>query len=118
MTGTQGSDEMPQQSIFFDEQTATKRVQVLKVYDVTYARSCFQEMDEDAIGFLSNSLDLGSKYEESFRELEWEDVEEEAREDGNKLSFFVVVEVRDGESKPLYVSPYWPSAEEFAKSRL
>ena len=35
---------MPQESIYFDEQTESKRVQVLKVYDAAYTRSCFEEM--------------------------------------------------------------------------
>jgi len=77
-------------------------------------------MGEDALAFLSKSLDLGSKYEvtEPVTDVEWEDVEEEAREDGNVLSFFVVVEEDDKGQKPLYVSPDWPSAEEFAKKSL
>lgn len=108
---------MPQQSIYFDERTESKRVQVLKVYDASYARSCFEQMSEDALAFLSRSLDLGSKYElaELVTDLEWEDVEEEAREDGNRLSFFVVTEERNGQFAPIYVSPDWPSAEAFAK---
>lgn len=111
---------MPQQSIYFDERTESKRVQVLKVYDAAYARSCFDEMDEDALAFLSKSLDLPSKYEltETGSEVAWEDVAEEAREDGNQLSFFVVVEERDNQPEPIYVSPDWPSAETFANTRL
>jgi hypothetical protein len=107
---------MPQQSVFFDERTDAKRVRVLKVYDKAYAHSCFEVMNEDALAFLAESLDLRSKYDlpESSTTLQWEDVEDEAREDGNLLSFFVVLEESDAESKPVYVSPDWPSAERFA----
>jgi hypothetical protein len=41
-----------------------------------------------------------------------------AREDGNMLSFFVVSEATGDSSKGVYVSPDWPSAEAFAKSRV
>lgn len=111
---------MPEQTVFFDERTDSRRVQVLKVYDTNFARSCFVEMDENALAFLSRSLDLESKYEmnELSRGLEWEDVEDDAREDGNVLSFFVVIEENEKGSRPLYVSPDWPSAEAFAKKRL
>lgn len=111
---------MPQQSIYLDERTESNRVQVVKVYDSVYARSCFDELDEPALAFLSASLRLADKYEsvEPATEVAWEDVEEDAREDGNILSFFVVTEKRNGDEKPVYVSPDWPSAESFAKSRL
>jgi hypothetical protein len=111
---------MPQQAIFFDVRTDAKRVRVLKVYDAAYARSCFDEMSEEALRFLADALDLSSKYEmpEPASQLNWEDVEEDAREDGNLLSFFVVVEEKNGQQQPVYVSPDWPSAESFAKTRL
>lgn len=111
---------MPQQSVFFDERTGSTRVRVLKLYDISYARSCFEEMDENALAFLSKSLDLDGKYDlgEPVTTLKWEDVAEEAREDGNTLSFFVVVEESASDSRPLYVSPDWPSAEQFARNRL
>jgi len=110
-------EAMPQQTVFLDKTTDAKRVQVLKVYDATYARSCFDEMDEDALAFLSESLDLGSKYEltEPVTDPTWEDLEEEAREDGNLLSFFVVISETAHQPRPVYVSADWPSAETFAK---
>jgi len=111
---------MPQQTVFFDQRKGAKRVQVFKSYDANFARSCFDEMDESALAFLSRSLDLESNYEmnKAVDKLEWEDVEEEAREDGNMMSFFIVVEESEGRSRSLYVSPDWPSAEEFAKAIL
>jgi hypothetical protein len=115
-----GTSTMPQQTTYFDERTESKRVQVLKTYDASYARSCFDEMDQDALSFLSSSFDLESKYEmtEPVGDLVWEDVEEEAREDRNVFSFFVVIEETGGRARPLYVSPDWPSAEAFAKRHL
>jgi hypothetical protein len=111
---------MPQQSVIFDERTDAKRVRVLKVYDAAYARSCFDEMNEDALAFLGKSLDLASEYDlpESHLALQWEDVEGEAREDGNLFSFFVVLEESASVSHPVFVSPDWPTAEEFARMSL
>lgn len=111
---------MPQQSVFFDERTDAKRVQVLKVYDEAYARSCFDEMNEDALLFLRKSLDLENKYDlpELPVTVQWEDVEVEAREDGNLMSFFVVIAESEGQSIAVYVSPDWPSAEAFAKTQM
>jgi hypothetical protein len=70
--------------------------------------------------FCRHPLRLAENYEsvEPTTEVAWEDIEEDAREDGNILSFFVVTEKRNGDEKPVYVSPDWPSAEIFAKSRL
>jgi hypothetical protein len=120
MSRNMENDVMPEQSIYFDEQKGSKRVQVLKVYDSAYARSCFEEMSDDALSVLSKSLDLASKYDagEPLADLAWEDVEEDAREDGNVLSFFVVIEETGDRRTPIYVSPDWPSAENFAKKRF
>jgi hypothetical protein len=43
---------------------------------------------------------------------------EAAREDGNQLSFFVVIESDGKSSEYLDVSPDWPSAETFANKRI
>jgi hypothetical protein len=48
----------------------------------------------------------------------WEELLEAAREDGSLLSFFVVNEATGSRSESLYVSPDWPSAEAFARSRI
>jgi hypothetical protein len=56
---------MQEQAVYFDERTNAKRIRVMKVYDTLYARSCFEEMDDDALAFLSKSLDLENQYEES-----------------------------------------------------
>jgi hypothetical protein len=109
---------MPEYSVFFDERNESKRIQVLKVYDVAYARSCYEEMDENALDFLANSLGFECLVDDEGVAFSFEDVEEEAREDGNLLSFFVVIEQTGKGRNPVYVSPDWPSAEKFAKDRL
>jgi hypothetical protein len=48
----------------------------------------------------------------------WDELLEQAREDGSTLSFFIVNELREGNAENLFVSPDWPSAETFAKARL
>ena len=45
-------------------------------------------------------------------------VVDQARERDNLFSFFVVNEIKGGHSESLYVSPDWPSAEDFAKRYL
>jgi hypothetical protein len=111
---------MQTQSVYFDERTETKHVQVLKVYDNHFARTCFEQMTSEAITFLANALDLPAEYDLPIdsASVSWTDVETEAREDGNLLSFFVVLGDIDANRIPLYVSPDWPSAEAFAKSCL
>ena len=77
-------------------------------------------MSEDALAFLSKTLDLGSEYDlaEPGSEVAWEDVAYEASEDGSRLSFFVVTEEKDNLMLHVYESPDWPSAEKFANTRL
>ena len=108
---------MPQQSVFFDERTLSNHVQVLKVYDASYAHSCFEEMNEEALSFLAKSLGVGApdQITEPEFSLTWEDLMAEAREDWNLFSFFIVLKGEGGGARPVYVSPDWPSAEAFAK---
>ena len=103
------------------------RIEVLKVYDRTYARESFKNMDQAALKFLWNSLGVDENYDAAdvpssdnpaWEDFLWEELLDAAREDGNLLSFFVVNEENGGISASLYVSPDWPSAEAFAKNRL
>jgi hypothetical protein len=48
----------------------------------------------------------------------WEEMVNQAREDERLFSFFVVTEAIGPRSDSLFVSPDWPSAEAFAKSRI
>ena len=123
---------MPGQETFFEQETGGRRVEVLKTYDQAYAREAFGSMDDEAQRRLWDVLKPEEIYDpaglprlgdpadvngeaEAFL---WDELLEQAREDGNQLSFFVVSETNGSRSENLYVSPDWPSAEAFAKERL
>jgi hypothetical protein len=120
---------MPTQEMFFEQQLGDRRIQVLKTYDQAYAREAFQGMDDAALQSLWNSLKPEEIYDpaglpalndpdgegEAFL---WDELLEQAREDGPLLSFFVVNETVNRRSESLFVSPDWPSAEAFAKGRI
>ena len=120
---------MPKQEVFFEQQMGSRRVEVLKSYDQSYAHEAFRNMDEGALQRLWDVLKPEDTYEaadlprlndpgdvtgeaESFL---WDELLEQAREQGSVLSFFVVNESFEGHSESLYVCPDWPSAEAFAK---
>jgi len=120
---------MPKQETFFEEKLGDKTVEVLKSYDQTYAREVFTNMDDAALKHLwaalkpeeiyeaENLPSLGDSNEEAEAFL-WDELLEQAREDGTLLSFFIVNE-RDGRhSEGLYVSPDWPSAENYARKLI
>lgn len=122
---------MPRQEVFLEEQVGDRRIEVLKTYDLTYAREVFQEMDDSALAILWHSLDIEHTYDPaelpSPTDLEradflWDELmdssKEDVRLDPNLRSFFVVSEIRGTKTKSLYVSADWPSAEDFAKSLL
>ncbi len=118
---------MPKQQIFFEQITGERRVEVLKTYDRSYAREAFGKMDEAAQMYLWSTLgideaydptDVPPRHDPDSEDFLWEELLEAAREDGNLLSFFVVNEAKGSLSESLYVSPDWPSAEAFAKSRI
>ena len=120
---------MPKQEVFFEQQVGERHVEVLKSYDQKYAREAFQNMDEQALQQLWNTLKPEEIYEaaglpplndpagegEAFL---WDELLEQAREDGSLLSFFIVNETSGNVSESLFVSPDWPSAEVFARARL
>jgi hypothetical protein len=120
---------MPKQETFFEQQSGTAKVEVLKSYDSDYARQAFMNMDDDALRRLWLSLDVEKKYDaaelpplgEASGEGEdflWDDLLDSAREYGNEVSFFIVNEIHGVQSESLWVSPDWPSAESFAKDRV
>ncbi len=119
---------MPKQEIFFEQQVGDRRIEVLKSYDQVYAREAFQNMDDQAQQQLWDALKPEEIYEPSglptsAEEVEreaflWDELLEQAREDGSLLSFFVVNETNGRRSESLYVSPDWPSAEAFAQKHL
>lgn len=123
---------MPKQETFFEQQNGGRQITVLKSYDQGYAREAFRGMDEEAQKHLWAALRPEEVYEPANlpvlgdlsdvgREAEaflWDELLEQAREDGNLLSFFIVNETDGSHTENLYVSPDWPSAESFALSRL
>lgn len=118
---------MPSQEMFFEQQLGDRRIEVFKTYDQAYAREAFGNMNEAAQGHLWASLGIEEAYDPTdvplannpaSEDFLWEELLEAAREDGNRLSFFVVNEAKGGSAESLYVSPDWPSAEAFAKNRL
>jgi hypothetical protein len=118
---------MPQQEVFFQQETAEKQIAVLKTYDQQFAREAFESMDNAAQAQLWTALKVGESYDASdlppvgaleAQEFLWEELVEAAREDGQLKSFFVVRGQTEHGISSLYVSPDWPSAESFAKGLL
>ncbi len=119
---------MPQQETFLQQKVGDKTVEVIKTYDQAYAREAFDSMDETAQAFLWTSLKPEEIYDmaglptveepEDRAAFLWDELLEQAREDGNTLSFFVVNEAIAGREESVYVSPDWPSAEDFANGLL
>jgi hypothetical protein len=120
---------MPKQELFFEEQTGDRRVEVLKSYDQSYALEAFKSMDEKALQWLWEALKPEEIYDpaglpklndsadvngeaEAFL---WDELLDQAREDGPVVSFFIVNVEVGKRSESVYVSPDWPSAEAFAK---
>jgi hypothetical protein len=120
---------VPKQEIFFEQQTGTAKVEVLKSYDPNYAREAFRSMDDDALKRLWLSLEIEKKYDAAElpplgqpngegEDFLWDELLDSAREYGNEVSFFIVNEIHSVRSESIWVSPDWPSAESFAKDRL
>lgn len=122
---------MPQQEVFFDSDTGDGHIQVLKIYDLGYAREVFDEMDVEARTILWSSLNIEQIYDfanvpspsnTDSADFLWDELLEAAREDvrldPNLRSFFVVNEIQATQSYGLYVSADWPSAEAFAKKHI
>lgn len=117
---------MPKQEVFFEQQVGDRHIAVLKSYDQSYAREAFQDMDDEALLQLWNTLKPEEIYDPAGlptlsgdgEVFLWDELLEQAREDGSTLSFFIVNETRERNTENLFVSPDWPSAEAFAKKRL
>jgi hypothetical protein len=122
---------VPQQELFFEEVMGDRCIQVLKTYDIAYAREVFDEMDNDAQALLWDSLEIEHNYDPAElpatndpqrADLLWDELMDSAREDvrlnPNLRSFFVVNEIQNASVQGLYVSADWPSAESFAQNLL
>lgn len=116
---------MPTQETFLERQLSDGRALVIKTYDAELAHDAFQHVDEDALSYAANALHLEDLFEADdipeptspeFAEFVWETLSDEAREDGNLKSFFILYrEVQGQPLQPLYVSADWPSAEAFSQ---
>ena len=54
---------MPTQETFFTQQAGSRKVEVIKTYDESFAREAFGEMDEGALRHLWNALKPEDLYE-------------------------------------------------------
>lgn len=111
---------MPSQEVFLKLESDGRQIEVIKTYDVAFAKEAFAEMGEDAKAVLGHSLiEDGVLDSEGFPfddDNLWQGLEDGAREDWSSFSYFVV---REGNLAPraLFVSSNWPLAERFAKLR-
>lgn len=116
---------MPRQETLLEKPLSEGRALVIKTYDANLAHDAFQHLGEDALAQLANSLRLDELFEANdipkpsspdYAEFVWETLSDEAREDGNLKSFFILYrEVQGQPLQPLYVSADWPSAEAFSQ---
>jgi len=118
---------MRKEENFLEQQLGDKRISVLKTYDTIFARESFDQMTPDALGTLAATLDLSGRFDsqdipaandDAFPEFLWEVIKDDAREDWNSFSYFVVTERLRDRTTALYVSPDWPSAEAFANATI
>lgn len=122
---------MPKQEMYFEQTSGSRRVEIIKTYDTSYAHEVFRSMDDDALRALATALDVGSNYDSAdipdpngleYEDFLWNELLdagiEDVRLDPNLRSFFVVSQDANGESDDLYVSADWPSAETFAKKLI
>ena len=122
---------MPRQETFLREAANGVEVEVVKTYDKSYAQEVFRCMGAEALEAVAAALQLAEKYEAKdipapeaaeYTDFLWDELCDAAIEDERQSpvlsSFFVVVETIAEKLDELYVSPDWPSAEAFARSRI
>jgi hypothetical protein len=118
---------MREQEVFFDQQLSGKRIVILKTYDRALAHEAFDQLTSDAYQALAKSLDLNASFDPAdipspsdsgFPDFLWGAVEEVAREDWDSFSYFIVQQIEDRRTLPLFVCPDWPRAEAYTKTML
>ena len=122
---------MPRQETFLSERANGIVIEVVKTYDRSYAHEVYRNIDGEAQKSLATALQIAENYQASdipnqggtdYDDFIWEELCDSAREDVRNdpslYSFFVVSESKAGQTQDLYVSPDWPSAEDFAKRHL
>jgi hypothetical protein len=123
--------EMPQQEVFFEQQTGDCRIEVLKTYDRSYAREVFGNVNDEAKRSLAAALEIAENHDpedipdpngQDYEDFLWEELSEASLEDVRQsprlYSFFVVTETKAGKAEDIYISADWPSAEAFAKAHF
>jgi len=116
---------MPIQETYLQKPIAQGRALVIKTYDLELAQEAFDGLTESALEQVAAALHLDELYEAEdipsvnstdYHDFLWETLSDEACEDGQRKSVFVVRRESAGRSpEPLYVSADWPSAETFVK---
>ena len=120
---------MPQQETFLELQAPDEAIiTVIKTYDQQFAGEVFKEMDDDAKDLLWQSLKLEEKYDpaglptpdesEDRDALLLDEMIDEGRDVYPTFSYFVVARDLRGQKEYVYVSPDWPSAEEYVKTHF
>jgi hypothetical protein len=117
---------MPIQETYLEQQSGLNHFQVIKSYDVAFAKEAFLGMDEDALEHLSTSLRLEENFEPEdipaspaeSPDFLWEAMYDSATEEGHTRSFFIVRHSTPATDSFLYVSGDWPSAEAYVKRAL
>jgi hypothetical protein len=122
---------MPQQELFFEQRAGDRLIAVMTTYDRSYAREVYGKVDDEAKKCLAAALEIAENDApenipvldgQDYDDFLWEELSEASLEDVRQsprlYSFFVVTETKDGKSEEIYISSDWPSAEEFAKSRI
>ena len=117
---------MPTQEIFLEQKLGVDQLQVLKTYDMAFAKEAFLCMDSAAVNHLRTSLSVDEAYdvdeipadELALADFLWEEMVDSAREDGQVRSFFVVRRTSPLNTSLLYVSGDWPSAESYTQQLI
>jgi len=115
---------MPRQETFLSVKNGDETIEVLKTYDQHFAKEAFCKMDDSALDHLASSLNLESNHEangipkpadEGYEDFIWDVMVDEAREDWNSFSFFIVTKSRGSRTEELFVSGDWPTAQAYVK---
>jgi hypothetical protein len=120
---------MPQQEKFLEIQAPDgATVSVVKTYDRSFATEVFKELDEEAKEILWRALRIEEIYDpsglpapgetEDRDALLLDEMLDEGRDVYPLFSYFVVARELDGKTEHSYVSPDWPSAEEYVKTHF
>ena len=118
---------MPEQQSCFTQKIDGHSVEVLRIYDLRFAREVFNSMDDGAQSVLRNELGMDetfdpeapvSEAEQESSNLLWEELIRTASDISTVPCFFVVVEDYRKGRQSHYISSDRTSAEDFARALL